>query len=60
MISLIQNNKKCNLEFKQVVTERANMIIKKGYIIGSIKYFKNDFNRYTGAIIKYKDRTNQL
>ncbi len=56
MISIVPNQKKCNVEFKESVKNKANRIIEQGYIISSIRYLKNDFNRYTGAIIKYKNR----
>ena len=56
MISIMTNKDKCNIEFKRLVNLKMLKLIKKGFIICSVKYKKDQFNRYTGAIIKYTGR----
>ncbi len=57
MIRIIINQNRCNFEFKRIVDYRANELIKRGYIIKSIRYkHSKDSKRYTGAIIDYISR----
>lgn len=56
MLTIIPNKKRCNKEFVFWVKNRQKKIIDDGNIICYVKYQKNEFGRYTGAIIRYKSR----
>lgn len=57
MESIVINENKCNYEFKIIVNNKANELIKKGFIIERIKYKKrNGTDRYKSAIINYISR----
>lgn len=56
-MTVIPNNKHdCNVEFKKKVNARLFKLINKGFIISSVKFTNDEFNRYKGVIIEYKKK----
>lgn len=59
MQTIIPNNNRCNKEFVILVKGRLKKIISRNNIVCYVKYQKNEFGRYTGAIIRYKCKNNK-
>lgn len=56
MVTVVPNQHDCNIEFKKRINLRLMKLINQGFIICSVKFTTDSFKRYTGAIIKYKER----
>lgn len=57
MKSVIPYKHKGNYEFKNYVDQRVMCLNAKGFIVDSVVYRKDEFNRCIGAIITYKERS---
>lgn len=55
MKTIVPNKNECNIEFKKRINIRLVRLINRGFIICSVRFITDSFNRYTGAIIKYKE-----
>ena len=58
MMTIVPNKHNCNIELKKRINLKLLKLINHGFIICSVKFITDSFNRYTGAIIKYKQRSN--
>lgn len=56
MFSIMINKHNSNIEFKKMVDRKIIILTNNDFIVKKVKYKVNLYNRYTGAIIKYKKR----